>query len=193
MVAELTLGDSVLIQLVFKEGKGRDLRFFRDRSSGSDESSPNWTHVGIEYEGLVWHAFQGRLIQEERTERGYPGSGVIREPLASFLDPAKTNASCFYGIEGLSGGQENEIIGWCGCKLEGQTPFDYTYDFSEKSALYCTEFVWEAFRFAGITLCEPPFSVLHLPFVGDKEILLPVELTKSEKLVCLKNLARNKN
>lgn len=182
-----------MIQLVFKEGKGRDVRFYRDRSNSSDESSPSWTHVGIEYEGLVWHAFQGIYTRENRTERGYPGSGVIREPLASFLDPAKTNTSCFYRIRELSEFQEKEILGWCDRELKKKTPFDYTYDFSEKSALYCTEFVWEAFRFAGITLREPPFSVLHLPFVGDKEILLPVELTKSEKLVCLKKSATNQN
>lgn len=175
-----------MIRVVFREGKGSEARFFRDRMLDPEGKGPNWTHVGVEHDGEVWHAYQGTLTKRRKSKSGFLGSGVIREPLTSFLRTDRSSKGQLFDVPDLTPDQGRRILCWCEAHLLEKTPFDYDYDFSQKSTLYCSEFVWEAFFSAGFCLCSPPFTRLHLPFIGEREVLLPVELSKSEKLQCYK-------
>ena len=174
---------TLTVQVVFRAGRGREARLYRDQK----ESLPGatvWTHVGILFGQVVCHASPGRLNETPDDQGRYPGSGVIVEPLASFIHTDIAQNGAFLDAADLAEDQSQQIISWCMNHAQRHTPFDGTYDLKNERALYCTELVWKAFATAGVTLCSPPFTVKKIPFIGGREIILPGHLANSGRLSC---------
>lgn len=163
-----------------------EARLYRDREGSSSPRAPTWSHVGIVFGHMVWHASPGRFNEIPDDQGRYPNSGVIAEPLASFLHPDVAKDSALRDGINLTEDQSQQIVAWCASHARRHTPFDYTYDLINGQALYCTELVWKAFATAGVTLCSPPFAVKKIPFIGEREIILPVHLAYSGRLSCSK-------
>ena len=173
------------MQVVFRAGRGMEARLYRDIDrDDSLPGTPIWSHVGIAFEHMVWHASPGRLNETPDDQGRHPGSGVITEPLAAFLHPDIAANGALCDAVDLTDGQSQLIFAWCAGHAHGHTPFDGTYDLENEQALYCTELVWKAFATAGVALCSPPFAVKKIPFIGEREIILPGHLAHSGRLSC---------
>ena len=99
---------------------------------------------------------------------------VTGETLAAFTDPARARSWACYRITGVE--QPDAIRRWCTARVDEEILFDHTYDLSDPTRMYCTEYVWRAALAAGITLCDGPYTPFRLPIMGPRAIMLPEHL-----------------
>ena len=151
------------IGILFREGFGLEARLLRDRG----RSCP-WTHVGVFWgrpgRGVVYHA---------DPHAGHSGC-VTRDSLATFTAPARARSWACYRIVGME--QPDAIKRWCTARMDEGTQFDHTYDLTDSTKMYCTEYVWRAAIAEDLTLCDGPYTLFRLPIMGPREIMLPEHL-----------------
>jgi hypothetical protein len=151
------------IGILFREGFGLEGRLLRDRGG----SCP-WTHVGVFWgrpgRGVVYHA---------DPHAGHHGR-VTLDTLAAFTDPARARSWACYQIAEVN--QPDAIRRWCAARVDEGIPFDHTYDLSDPTTMYCTEYVWRAALAEGVTLCDGPYTLFRLPIMGPRSIMLPEHL-----------------
>lgn len=50
------------MKIIFRIGKGVEARIYRDR----DDQGCTWSHVGILFDDMVFHAHPGRIVNQNK-------------------------------------------------------------------------------------------------------------------------------
>jgi len=128
-----------------------------------------FSHVGM----LVGEAGRWQVVHATPSEvRGRP-DGVVLDPLAFFLDPARSKRHAIYHIE-AGDGQRRRAVEHA-LAMQGR-PFRI----ADPAGTYCTELVWKAWKDAGLDL-DVQFTALALPLLPGR-YLLPSDLLASPRL-----------
>lgn len=156
--------------IVFFEG-----RRWRSAAVKALEPGPGaMTHLGI----IVRDSHTINLVHASPYTNGRGTAGVRREPLGAFLRrerPAMRAYRC--SVDSL----RDKAARWASARARDAVPFDSRFDATSDSALYCTEFVWKAYRACGLDLAESMFDTLRHPF-GRLTVLFPRGLAMSPYL-----------
>ena len=178
------------MKIIFRVGKGVEARIYRDR----DDQGCTWSHVGILFDDMVFHAHSGRIVNQNKrlpwfmkSESRYIDGGVINTKLEDFIAISECEYFSIFDVMDLSEENALEIKKWCREKVNNKTNFDTLYNLKDDSSFYCTEFVYKAFKSAGVMLCDEPFSVRSIPYIGEIEVILPGNIAKSRRLMLCAN------
>ena len=148
------------VNVVFRVGVGMESRLLKQKGKGE------WTHVGILISGIMFESVPDRESQAGGVVKSFPETFWSREKsvqsafITFFLDPR----------------QKESLLEWCELLVSKRLPFDNTYDLSCDDKMYCSEFVYKAFRHIGLLLCHGPFAEIHIPFAGDRRVIFPSDL-----------------
>lgn len=163
--------------LVFRRG-----RTWLSRAVVEADAGSRFSHVGLAVvdEGLeggevfVIHATPGD---------GSTASGVVSEPLASYLSPssAQDAAVLRVGRPDAARAAADRARTWARLAVPFDGAFEAGYDDAWDGALYCTELVWKAYLHAGVDLLDGRFDTLDLP-LGPDRYVLPSSLLASKHL-----------
>lgn len=132
-LSELRNGD-----LIFREGTG-----WRSQAVATGAES-RWSHVGlvvIEADGQGW-------VVHAQPEQG-PKNVVVKERLTQFASSQNAYSIGAYTREDLTDLQRTRTKSIALKHVSSRTPFDHDFDASERSRLYCTELVIDAYEGAG--------------------------------------------
>jgi hypothetical protein len=161
-------GHSKLIQvnILFRMGFGLEARLIKQKGKGV------WTHVGILISGNIFES-----VPDGENQNG----GVIKSRPETFWSREKASQTAFVTFF-LDPQQEEKLSEWCELCCLKRLPFDNTYDLSCDDKMYCSEFVYKAFRQIGILLCNGPLAEICIPFSGKKKIIFPSDLVGLQPL-----------
>lgn len=155
--------------LLFRKGIGPGSRFVNMVDDNSE-----YSHVGIimreENAVFVIHA----------TPEAADGTGWVRKQLLSDFLSESTHIALYRvkpEFETLTETAVQNTIPWI-----DQIPFDQAFNLDTTDALYCTEFVWLAYKQAGLDLVDNQFDEIHLPLFKQSTFLLPSRLASSRVL-----------
>ena len=169
--------------VVFKDG---DVIFIRTRTWRSLlvrflENPRGFSHVGIirivgETPFVVHATPNAKTVQAERAE--------------DFLSHRKADMAGVYRLKdeskGAGTGEVASKKAWA--YFKDNTPFDHTFDILKHDALYCTQLVWAAYKYAGVDFGEDePDFLYDSVFYG--KVLLPERLKRSKQLAEVKMTA----
>ena len=154
------------VNIAFRSGIGLEARLLKQKGKG------DWTHVGILISGIIFESVPDRETQD---------GGVTRSLPETFWSREKSTQSAFttFFLDTL---QKEILLEWCELLVSKRLPFDNTYDLSCDDKMYCSEFVYKAFRHIGILLCKGPSAEIHIPFTGERRIIFPSDLIGEQPL-----------
>lgn len=131
--------------------------------------------------GMLSHAgIVLRLHGEWMVVNAEPHAGLVAEPLQRYLAQDKATGFALYRLP-----QANELRAAVRNgtlrSLKAKIRFDDSFDFSDPSTVYCTEFVWGVLAEAGAQ-AKPRLTQLRLPYFS-QAIMLPKDLINSANLI----------
>lgn len=167
--------------LIFRLGTG-----LGSRAVVMPDSDARYSHVGLlVHEGGEWkvlHAVPGEV------EDAGGGEVLKKDPLVLFLRPDRAVSACVMRYDTT----EEALAEVCrqGMRLfEKRIPFDYAYDITDSSRMYCTEYVCRLFRCVGVDLAEGRRH--RFPMVG-QEVVCPLDIERNPRLREVFSLSKKK-
>jgi hypothetical protein len=134
------------------------------------------SHVGI----AVWGGDTLSIIHASPPHKDRSRSCVSREPLDSLILRLHPRTIAVYRV-----GTDSSVIAaaarWATIHSDAGTPFDDRFSLQSDSALYCTELIYKAFVYAGVSLTDVTPDTISTLF-GTLEVLFPATLTASASL-----------
>ncbi len=156
-----------------------DLLFRRGRSLSSNivlraDSSGSFSHVGLAVE------IDGKVIVAHAVPTGEIPETIKIETISEFFDSniAEAGAVYRYRVDSVA------LDSVCSRALDlvySGIEFDNYYDTENQDKLYCTEFIWEAFKVIDIDISELRRTRLNLGF-AKSDIILPSHLLEYSEL-----------
>lgn len=156
-----------------------DIIFRRAASMGSqmvlevDENS-EYSHTG-----LIRKTIETISVIHAAPISDGPEKGVKEEPIEKFF--AGVPKAAVYRLRDYQPEIADKTVAYAE-SLIGTTPFDYKFDYRDRSSLYCTELIWAAYLSTGIDLVEDKMVELDLPFLEKGLFILPSTLINSPLL-----------
>lgn len=152
-----------------------DLVFVRGTSWQSQivlltDLSNQFSHLG-----LIW-VHNDTISVIHATPNTYSASdveGVVIEPLQIFLSPKLITKAAAFRYKDMTNKLASEIVTYAKQYASKQIAFDYRFNFSSDTKLYCTEFIWRIYHKAGVNL----FKRNEI-----KGILMPSQISSSNRL-----------
>ncbi len=153
--------------LLVRAGFGVEARLARQKRKGM------WTHAGILVDDVVYECVPD-------TEQCGGGAVVSRED--DFANPLRAMRAGRIAFS-LEAARIQSLVDWCTALVNAGLPFDNAYDLSTDDAMYCTEFVFKAFRSIGIDLLSGPLAEVRVPFSGVRDVIFPSDLVGDRDVV----------
>lgn len=129
------------------------------------DSRANYSHVGL----IIMRGKEAFVVHAIPAETQGEQDAVKIEPLSVFVSASRAAAIAVLRLR--NGMQANynvsEVVDYATSRVG--RPFDYHFDDSEDSSLYCTELVWRAYLAAGVQIINPS-ELQSLPLISRRII-----------------------
>ncbi|MCQ2198616.1 MAG: hypothetical protein MJZ19_02710 [Paludibacteraceae bacterium] len=153
--------------LVFRLGRSVESRFVK-----STGEQCGFSHVGI----MVWFGDTLKVVHAVPEEN--KNDSMVCENIESFLCEDRAQRTGFFKVVC------NDSLASCAAeyglrKFNEGCMFDHDYDLDNDDKLYCTEFVWRAYKEAGVDISMGSRTEIATLFVKSGEVISPQDLMKA--------------
>lgn len=152
--------------LVFRLGRSVESRFVK-----STGEQCGFSHVGI----MVWFGDTLKVVHAVPKEHN---DSIVCEVIEKFLSQERAQQAGFFKVKCIDSIANSAAEYGIGKFNEG-CMFDHDYELNDDAKMYCTEFVWRAYKEAGVDISMGSRTEIATLFVRSGEVISPQDLMKA--------------
>lgn len=152
--------------LVFRLGRSVESRFVK-----STGEQCGFSHVGI----MVWFGDTLKVVHAVPKEHN---DSIVCEVIEKFLSQERAQQAGFFKVKCIDSIANSAAEYGIGKFNEG-CMFDHDYELNDDAKMYCTEFVWRAYKESGVDISMGSRTEIATLFVRSGEVISPQDLMKA--------------
>lgn len=149
--------------LVFRLGRSVESRFVK-----STGEQCGFSHVGI----MVWFGDTLKVVHAVPKEHN---DSIVCEVIEKFLSQERAQQAGFFKVKCIDSIANSAAEYGIGKFNEG-CMFDHDYELNDDAKMYCTEFVWRAYKEAGVDISMGSRTEIATLFVRSGEVISPQDI-----------------